>query len=197
MKKVKYIEKLKPYLKKEYENYRIIIKRIYERYNEIVDENYEIEEMYIHTHERIYPGIATFQVLLECGKSREEAEVFVNEYLNKSVKRNLQILMKIPGLYRMTNIIFKRMVKRKYKEKLGFYIKWYETQKNELRFDVIECPYNEICTHYHCQEIVKGYCDSNEICYKKKDKKISWFRTQTLEQGDECCDFRIIINKKV
>ena len=34
-------------------------------------------------------------------------------------------------------------------------------------------------------EIVKGFCDADDICYRKMHPKISWDRAKTIGYGDE------------
>ncbi len=45
----------------------------------------------------------------------------------------------------------------------------------------------------HCPEIVKGFCDADDICYGNMHPRISWDRTKTIGHGDGICDFKVRI----
>ena len=48
---------------------------------------------------------------------------------------------------------------------------------------------------YGCPEIVKGFCDADDICYGNMHPKISWDRTKTIGYGDDICDFKVHIKE--
>lgn len=64
-----------------------------------------------------------------------------------------------------------------------------------MSFDMTECPYHKKCVHYGCPEIVKGFCDADDICYGNMHPKISWDRTKTIGRGDDVCDFKVHIRE--
>ena len=45
-------------------------------------------------------------------------------------------------------------------------------------------------------EIVKGYCDADDICHGNMHPKLEWGRTKTLGHGGDVCDFKIRIREK-
>ena len=67
--------------------------------------------------------------------------------------------------------------------------------KTEMRFDMVKCPYHDTCVKYGCPEIVKGFCDADDICYGNMHPKISWDRTKTIGYGDDICDFKVHIKE--
>ena len=44
---------------------------------------------------------------------------------------------------------------------------------------------------YGCYEIVRGFCDADDVCYANMHPKLTWERTKTLGYGFDVCDFRI------
>ncbi|MBR1938421.1 MAG: L-2-amino-thiazoline-4-carboxylic acid hydrolase [Spirochaetales bacterium] len=44
---------------------------------------------------------------------------------------------------------------------------------------MVKCPYHDMCTKYGCPEIVKGFCDADDICY-----------------GYNLCDFKVHTREK-
>ena len=40
-------------------------------------------------------------------------------------------------------------------------------------------------------EIVKGYCDADDICYGNLHPRLTWERTKTIGHGDDVCDFKV------
>lgn len=60
-------------------------------------------------------------------------------------------------------------------------------------FNMTRYPYNDACTKYGCPEIVRGFCDADDICYGNMHPKISWDRIKTLGYGYDVCDFKVHI----
>ena len=59
-----------------------------------------------------------------------------------------------------------------------------------MRFNMVKCPYLDIRTRYGCPEIVRGFCDADDVCYGNMHPKLSWERTKTLGYGCDCCNFK-------
>lgn len=79
-----FLTQVENFIKKTYseEESKAIIQSAWARYEEICHENRdEPKEMYIHTRERIFPAIATFDAQVSHGKSREQATDLILEYL--------------------------------------------------------------------------------------------------------------------
>ena len=60
-----------------------------------------------------------------------------------------------------------------------------------MRMDMVRCPYMDTCVRYGCPEIVRGFCDADDVCYANMHPRLSWERTKTLGYGHDVCDFRI------
>lgn len=79
--------------------------------------------MYMHTRERIYPGIAAFDALTVNGESREQAADFIEDYYawrSRRMADMLHRLMKIPGCCRLVPKFFKSMTRSNFGPKAGF-----------------------------------------------------------------------------
>ena len=203
-KEINYFKRIFTHVEKKYggEKARAIMAKARERYDAIVEENKdEPKAHHIHTRERIYPGIAMFDAMTAEGISREEAADFiVGCYRWRAGKMSpiIKAIFKMPGLYRIVPKFFLSMTAKTFGPQMGFEAKNKHLGKNEMRFDMVKCPYYEKCMQYGCPEIVKGYCEADDILYGDMHPKLLWGRTQTLGKGGSCCDFKIsIINKKI
>lgn len=148
--------------------------------------------MYIHTRERIYPAIATFDAQISHGKSREEATAVILEYYSwrsNIMGQKINKIMKFPLLYKAVPGICRVKMKVLFGETYGFKSNFYETAKSEVRFDMVACPYATICKKYGCPEIVKAFCDADDISFGSMHKNLIFTRRKTLANGDDCCDF--------
>lgn len=54
----------------------------------------------------------------------------------------------------------------------------------------------DMCVRYGCPEIVRGFCDADDVCYGNMHPKVAWERTKTLGYGFDVCDFKIRIKEK-
>ncbi|UTC74845.1 L-2-amino-thiazoline-4-carboxylic acid hydrolase [Treponema sp. OMZ 792] len=171
------------------------IEKVWKRYNVLLSENNnEPKIMWTHTRERIYPAIACFDSLLEMGLEREKVSLLLKDYYkNRSQKPAAVIrkIMKIPGLYKKVPKFFANMTKKVFGEPAGFKASFHEVNKKAVKFDMLVCPYQDICKKYNCPEIVEMYCDADDICYGNMHPKIKWLRTKTLGKGGDCCDFEV------
>ena len=64
-----------------------------------------------------------------------------------------------------------------------------------MRFDMVKCPYQDCCVRYGCPELVKGFCDTDDICYGNMHRRLFWGRTKTLGHGGSVCDFKLRITE--
>ena len=60
---------------------------------------------------------------------------------------------------------------------------------------MVRCPYMDTCVRYGCPEIVRGFCDADDVCYGSMHPKVSWERTKTLGYGFDRCDFKVRIKR--
>jgi len=194
--KCNYLKKIVPFVKEKYgEKADGIMEAAWKRYQEILDENpNEPKLVAMHTRDRIYPGIAMFDALTGAGAERDEAAKFLIDYYrwrSEKAAKYVKALVSLPGMYKKFPAIFTIGTKKMFGEKSGFKARFYDVPKNEMRIDMIQCPYYENCKKYGCPEIVAAYCDADDACYAHMHPKLIWGRTKTIGKGGDCCDFKI------
>lgn len=198
-KQVRYFSQITAHLNQEFgeEKSQMIIQKAVQRYEELLEENKdEAKERYIHTRERIYPAIAFFDAMISEGIERKTAADFLVEYYKwRSAKLApfIQKAFSIPGLYKIVPKFFLSITEKSFGPKAGFSSKDHHLSRNEVSFNMTRCPYFDTCKRYGCTEIVRGFCDADDICYGHMHPKISWDRTKTIGYGYDCCDFKVTI----
>lgn len=197
----RYLRQVVPHLEAKYgsEKAKAVMEKALKRYAELLEENRdEPKAYYMHTRERIYPSIAVFDALLEEGIGRKEAEQFVTDYYrwrSGGMASIIKKVFKIPGLYRIVPKIFSKMTEKSFGPQAGFASEGKYLSKTEMRFNMVKCPYHDKCVQYGCPEIVKGFCDADDICYGDMHPRLSWDRTKTIGHGEGVCDFGIHIKE--
>ncbi len=200
-KQVRYLKQVVSHLVEKYgeDKAKEIMTKAQKRYDELIEENKdEPKEYYMHTRERIYPSVAVFDALLDEGIERGEAEDFVTGYYrwrSGGMASKIRSVFRIPGLYKIVPKFFFSMTQKSFGPQAGFKAVNQYLGKGEMRFDMVRCPYYDKCLHYGCPEIVKGFCDADDICYGNMHPKISWDRTRTIGHGDGVCDFKVHIKE--
>ncbi len=154
-------------------------------------------EKWEHLESQIMPGIAIYEVL-QTVVSKEEAIQIIHSYVNAHAHKYHTLfrrILKIPGLYHTMPGIFAKGVEEKYGAAAGFEFITHEATKDVIRFDMIRCPYHDVCAQYGCPELCRCFCDSDDITYDGLHPKLLWHRTKTLGRGDDCCDFGLAVTK--
>lgn len=201
-KNVRYLDQIVSHLEDKYGSgkTRSIMTKALRRYDELIEENKdEPKEYYMHTRQRIYPAIAVFDAMTDEGIEREEAaEFLINYYKWRSagMASKIKAIFRIPGLYKVVPKFFFNMTEKSFGPQAGFASEDKYLSKTEMRFNMVKCPYFDKCEQYGCPEIVRGYCDADDICYGNMHPKLSWDRTGTLGYGYDVCDFGIHIKSK-
>ena len=78
----------------------------------------------------------------------------------------------------------------------GFVYEFPESHGNEARFNMVRCPYFEICRRYGCPELTTVFCDGDDTGYGNMHPQLIWGRTKTIGHGDECCNFLLEYREK-
>ncbi len=199
---VKYLVQIIPHLEERFGNTRTqaIMQEALVRYGELLEENEdEPEACHMHTRERIYPAIAVFDAMVGAGIDRAEAADFLVGYYTwraGSMAHVVKALFKVPGLYKIAPKVFSAIARKSFGPQAGFASEGEYLSKDEVRFNMVRCPYMDACVRYGCPEIVRGYCDADDICYGNMHPKLTWERTKTLGYGFDCCDFKIRVKKE-
>ena len=200
-KQPKYLRNMVPELKEKYgeEKAREILANAERRYAALIEENKDDPPAYSgQKRERIYPCIALFHALVDAGTEREEAAAFVTGYYRRLAERAAPVIravLKIPGLYRLVPKLFFDTALKHCVPEAGFLTENRFLSKTGMRFDMVKCPYQDSCVRYGCPELVKGFCDTDDICYGNMHSRLSWERTGTLGHGDALCDFKLRITE--
>ena len=200
-KQVRYFTQIVDHLNREFglKKSEAVMAKALQRYDELLEENKdEAKECYMHTRERIYPAIACFDALLSEGVERKKAADFIVDYYkwrSGKLAPFIQKVFKIPGLYRIVPKFFMSMTEKSFGPKAGFASKDHFVSKEEVRLNMTKCPYFDKCKQYGCTEIVRGFCDADDICYGHMHPKLSWDRTKTIGYGYDVCDFKVRIRQ--
>lgn len=155
------------------------------------------KEKWAHLESQIMPGIAIYEVL-QTVVSKEEALQLIHSYVNAHAQKYHTLfrrLLKLPGLYHTMPGIFAKGVEEKFGPAAGFQYITHEATKDMIRFDMLRCPYHDICAQYGCPELCRCFCDSDDITYDGLHPKLVWHRTKTLGRGGDCCDFGLMVKK--
>lgn len=200
-KRVRYLVQIVPHLQERFgtSTADAIMQKALTRYDELLEENSdEPKAYYMHTHERIYPAIAVFDAMTSEGIDRAEtADFLVNYYTWRAggMASKIKALFKIPGLYKIVPKFFFSMTDKSFGPQTGFASTDKFLAKDEMRLNMVRCPYMDTCVRYGCPEIVRGFCDADDVCYANMHPKVSWERTKTLGYGYDVCDFKVRIKK--
>ena len=201
-KQANYLRHMAPRLKERYgaEKAQDILKKAQKRYEVLLAENKDAPPAYSgQKRERIYPSIALFHALADAGMEREEAAAFVTGYYRRLAERAAPVIravLKIPGLYRLVPKLFFDTALKHCVPQAGFLSENRFLSKTEMHFDMVKCPYHDSCVRYGCPELVKGFCDTDDICYGNMHRRLFWGRTKTLGHGDALCDFSLRITEE-
>lgn len=152
-----------------------------------------------HLHKNIFPAIATFHALQKAGMSRQKAIEFTQESFLELMEKpasTIRKLCKFPGIYHLVPTLFKTMMPKLFKKEAGFSFQIYPTNHQRAKFDMLKCPYYEICQELNCPELAPIFCQTDDICYGNMHPKLCWKRTQTIARGGTLCDFDIRIQNK-
>ncbi len=155
------------------------------------------QDLLQHLHNNIFPVAATFRALLKEGMSREEAAKLAQDAFLELMEKpadTIRKLCKIPGFYRRIPWLFEKLMPKLFKADAGFVFKFHPTGKHRVKFDILSCPYYEVCLELDCLELAPAFCTTDDICYGHMHPKLRWNRTQTLARGGTLCDFDIEVN---
>ncbi|MDO5733989.1 MAG: L-2-amino-thiazoline-4-carboxylic acid hydrolase [Eubacteriales bacterium] len=164
------------------------------RLAELINENpNDSKALRRHSYAVIYPMIAAVQVRQKKGLEKSEAIAAVSQdYFQKFVlpnKKIMQKLLKFPLAYKFFIPICRLAMGTLYGEKAEFVNDLKVAKNNSYSYDVLKCPYHEICSRYNLAELVDTYCTTDDMVYGDLHEKIEFKRSKTLGRGDELCDF--------
>lgn len=145
----------------------------------------------VHTHENIFPRMAMYRALQKSFPT--EAMNIIEQTVKKNttlVGKILHFLTAIPFMKTVFMKVFAKMTIEKFGQTAGFKQNLYIANNDELKFDILDCPYCRYCEKCQCKELTHTFCDSDLYCYGNLSG-ISFTRSQTLGTGGNCCDFHL------
>lgn len=174
-----------------------LLPSVYQRTAELLQDNENASAAVLQHLKQILPCIAFYEALLEKEGSQEKALALYEDWCFIKIKKMAKIIpvtMKIPGLYKKTPAIMRKLLDSLFGEAAGF--KYQEKEiANGFAVDMTVCPYVVTCNKYGCPEIAQFFCKSDDITYGNMHPKLIWGRTKTLGMGAECCDFILYIKE--
>ncbi len=147
-----------------------------------------------HTNVKIYPAIALTLAQMNYGISREDSISFTSDFIayrSNKMAKVLKLFLKIPNIYKKAPKFFEKMTIKNFGKEAKFDAIFYDTPQSMMRFDMLKCPYFDICKKYGLTEITKAFCKGDDIVYGNMHPKLVWNRKKTLGDGDDICDFNI------
>ena len=135
----------------------------------------------------ILPRIALYKALLGDGIPAADVYAYMQKYMPEKVavkKHKSAAGMEIvPGFYALYSKIFLRIMRKTDLQE--------STQSHDKKsFDVTitKCLWHTACVENGCAELCRLFCAVYDVTYGGL-RKIGFTRTQTLGNGDDCCDF--------
>ncbi len=150
-----------------------------------------------HTEKKIFPYIALYQALQQVIPKEDALEALGTSSLNKAEGIGLKLKetlksRKASVLFLNAFAVIKDLV---FGDRAGFRSKQYENGKNDIRFDMLACPYHKWFSEYGCPELCQFSCRADEYVYGNLDHVV-FERSQTIGTGGECCDFHVYLKKE-
>ena len=135
----------------------------------------------------IFPCIALYQALSECGLSQEDACGCVQTYMLDKVSAEKHAstakMELVPGFYAIYSAVFLKIMRTA--------DLWESTQTRGRDFfdvTITKCLWHTACGESGCPELCRLFCDADNVTYGGL-RKIGFRRTTTLGCGGNCCDF--------
>ena len=149
-----------------------------------------------HTHHNIFPVVTAFRALLAEDMERSEAAKVAGDAFLELMEvpaQAIRKMLKLPGLYRLMPWIWKTFVPKMFSEEAGFRSCFYPTDGKQVKFDMLACPYRQVCQELDCEELASVFCTTDDVCYGQMHPHLIWNRTKTLARGGDKCDFDLFI----
>lgn len=135
----------------------------------------------------ILPRIALYKALLGDGIPEADAYAYVQKYMLEKVaakKHKSTARMEIvPGFYALYSKIFLRIMR-----KTDLQESTQNHDKKSFNVTITKCLWHTACVENGCAELCRLFCAVDDVTYGGL-RKIGFTRTQTLGNGDDCCDF--------
>lgn len=131
----------------------------------------------------VYPEVAL--EMLGAGVERE----------GKRIAKMLSCALHIPGMDYVFLWIFAKMLDNSFNADAGFQSTKHCISKEEVNFDIHQCPYCKYLTEIGCPEIIRFSCEIDKLIYGNLPG-LKFERSGTLGTGADQCDFCLKRAKK-
>ena len=151
-----------------------------------------------HISHNMFPTIALYKTLQDCGLSKEEAFDFTLTETQKGAhakKLKNERMLKIPFTYKFFQLVVKGFMKKNFPLE-GWETEWVRCDGEEIHFNLRRCIYVEMTTELGCPELCPVFCKNDDVAFSGYEPKIYFHRSGTLANGDECCDFHFNRERK-
>ena len=147
------------------------------------------EKMKQHTDGQMFRMAAVYMALKEAypEAALEMLEAGVQRE-GKRIAKMLSCALYISGMDYVFLRIFAKMLDSYFNEDAGFQSKKHCISKDEVNFDINQCPYCKYLTEIGCPEIIRFSCEIDEWIYGNLPG-LKFERTGTLGTGANRCDF--------
>lgn len=106
----------------------------------------------------------------------------------RRIAKMLSCALYIPGMDYVFLRIFAKMLDSSFNEDAGFRSTKHCISKDEVCFDINQCPYCQVLTEIGCPEIIHFSCEIDEWIYGNLPG-LEFSRSGTLDTGADKCDF--------
>lgn len=158
-----------------------VYNQIEERYNEF----FSYAQIPVGKHELKYlkkailPTIATFEIT----KDIDFLDCFLQIRYTK-ISKTYQIYGKLPFFFCILRIMTKSIMTKSDE----YDAEWVKDNKNEIKFNITRCYYNDTFAKYGYPNLCLLYCRNDEIVYGPMSKNVEFIRKGMLAKGNNCCD---------
>ena len=147
------------------------------------------KEVKLHTDGNMFRNAAMYMAIKE--EYPDDALEIMDQGVRAEgarVAKLLSTLLRIPGTKGLMLTVFAKMLDSFFGEAAGFQSTKHCISKEEVRFDITQCPYCKYLTQIGCPEIIRFSCEVDEYIYGRLPG-LEFSRTGTLGTGASCCDF--------
>ena len=147
------------------------------------------EKMKQHTDGQMFRMAAVYMALKEAYPEAvpEMLEAGV-EREGRRIAKMLSCALHIPGMDYVFMRIFAKMLDSSFNEDAGFKSTKHCISKEEVCFDINQCPYCKYLTEIGCPEIIRFSCEIDQWIYGDLPG-LKFERAGTLGTGADKCDF--------
>lgn len=159
--------------------------------NELCDKyKYLSKKEKLHTEKMIFPRVAIYLQMINY-ISNDEAISLIEEAVKIGVepdRKRLNILTKFPFIRSLFFLILPKIIDTMFNEEAGFKTRVIESNNNNYKVDVLQCPYMKYCTLLGCKELTATFCLSDDHVFGNMCN-IIFKRHSTIGRGSDKCDF--------